>query len=66
MAKRGCNGGDEAQPLPSASFSSLPDIAHDIIASFLPDGDYGQGNRLHVSEVSRSLRGFYDGTDVRI
>jgi len=36
---------------------SLPDIAHDGIASFLPDGDSKHGNRLWVSEVSRALLG---------
>jgi hypothetical protein len=61
MAKRGRDGVDEVQSLPLPSFSSLPDIAHDGIAPFLPDGDSKHDNRLRVSEVSRALYGSYGG-----
>ena len=57
MAKRGRDSVDEVQSLPRPSFSSPPDIAHDGIASFLPDGDDEHDNRLRVSEVSRALLG---------
>lgn len=49
-----------APPVPP--FLSIPDLAHSSIASFLPDGDKPKISRLHVSEVSRALLGFYGGT----
>ena len=47
-------------------FTSLPDLAHATIASFLPDGDHGTDNRLRVSEVSRELRKHYGGSLVSL
>jgi hypothetical protein len=49
-----------------ASFSSLPDIAHASIASFLPDGDERQASRLRLSEVSRTLFESYGGSLTKI
>lgn len=49
----------EVLSLPPPSFTSLPDVAHGIIASFLPDGHNGPCNRLRVSEVSRALFEFH-------
>lgn len=60
MAKRGRDG--EVQSLPRPSSSSLPDIAHDGIASFLPDGDSKHEYSLRVSEASRALLGSYGGS----
>lgn len=44
------------------SFLSLPDIAHNNIASFLPDGNGTEGSRLRVSEVSAALLDSYGGS----
>lgn len=55
-------------PLPPApvaaalsAFESLPGPLHLEIAACLPDGDQA-GNRLRVSLVSQTLKGFYGGT----
>jgi len=46
------------QPAPApTSFLSLPDVAHGIIASFLPDTD----SRLRTAEASRALFESYGG-----
>lgn len=55
--------GSQAAP---ASFSSLPDIAHASIASFLQDGDAQQASRLRLSEVSRALFESYGGSLTKI
>ena len=59
---RGPNAADQAPSLPTPSFTSLPDIAHATIASFLPDGDRRKDTRLRVSEVSRALLEAYGGS----
>ena len=56
MAK--CGRADELLP---PSFTSLPDIAHHTIASFIPDGDTRICSRLRVSEVSHALFDSYGG-----
>lgn len=53
---------EEFPALPAPSFTSLPDIAHGTIASFLPDGDSKENNRLRVSGVSRALLESYGGS----
>jgi hypothetical protein len=62
MAQQHRQSHDEAPPPSPCSFTSLPDIAHGTIASFLPDGNTMTGNRLRVSEVSRALLMAYGGT----
>ena len=52
----------DVESLPPASFSSLPDVIHTVIASFLPDDNRRKGNRLRVSMVSHALRESYGGT----
>jgi hypothetical protein len=54
---------DDHEPLPTPSFLSVPDLAHAIIASFLPDGNWGtEHSHQRVSEVLRDLLEFYGGT----
>lgn len=60
MAESGSDANAEVPSPPS--FTSLPDVAHHIIASFLPDGYMRRGNRLRVSEVSHALFDSYGGT----
>jgi hypothetical protein len=55
MAEPGGDANAEVPSSPPPSFTSLPDVAHHTIASFLPDGDIRRDNRLRVSEVSRAL-----------
>ena len=59
MARRGRGGNDEdvrpRTPNSPLLFLSLPDIAHNNVSFFLPAGDWGNGSRLRVSEVSRAL-----------
>jgi hypothetical protein len=63
MIRRGRDGDDEeVRHLDPPSFASLPDVAHDCIASFLPNGTEKKGNRLHVSEVSHALLELYGGS----
>jgi len=51
------------QPAPApSSYLSLPDVAHGIIASFLPDSNKGAESRLRVAEASRALFESYGGT----
>ena len=63
MVKRGRDKNMAVQPIPKPTFSSLPDVAHTIIASFLPDSNgVGKNCRLRVSEVSRALLESYGGS----
>jgi len=71
MAHQRGREGDEAdipvQQLLGLSFLTLPDLAHDTIASFLPDGAWGtKCSRLRVSEVLHELLKFYGGTLTRV
>lgn len=61
MSTRGQARRAQPQPPPSP-FILLPDLAHATMASFLPDGDDKQDNRLRVSEASRALRDSYGGS----
>ena len=61
--QRGRKDGDHephGQPLAPPSFLSLPDLAHDAIASFLRDDD-DDNSCLRVAEVSRALLESYGG-----
>lgn len=69
MVKHGRDGDEEeeVQPVPPPTSSSLPDVAHNIISSFLPDGNaLGKDGRLRVSEASRALLESYGDTLTRI
>jgi hypothetical protein len=67
MAKRGRDNNMAVQPVPTPTFFSLPDVAHAIISSFLPDGNgVGKDCRLRVSEASRALLETYGGNLNRI
>jgi len=59
MAEPGRHDDAEVPSSPPPSFTSLPDVAHAVIASFLPDGYRGTCDRLRVARVSRSLLEFY-------
>lgn len=52
----------DAHHLPPASFSSLPDIAHNNIAAFLSDGSDGGSVCLRISGLSRALLDSYGGS----
>lgn len=55
MTKHGREGGEEAPSLLPPSFTSMPDVAHSTIASFLPEGVGKKDSRLRVAEVLRAL-----------
>ncbi len=58
--------GDAPEPPPSppptlSKLESLPDIAHNLISTYLPDGDE-YCNRLSLSMVSKTMLELYGGT----
>lgn len=62
MVKCGRDGDKAVQTAPTPTFSSLPDVAHSSIATFLPDGNgVGKDSRLRVAEASRALLESYGG-----
>lgn len=50
-----------APPRPVPTMETLPQFAHDTIASYFPDGDKDE-KRYRLALISRAMREFYGGT----